>query len=540
MNRIAVWSAIVALLLSFTWAIARRLTRGGRHTHHAQSEQPQTQLDRIETALNRATRQLEALAIPLDDQDDSAPGFRQLAETLSQDIDRFRGQTSRLQSESEQLGSDARAVQSNTTQLKSHVNVFAGQIEALEAYGRAFAAKINDLETQRSTVQELDVRLQELIESLLTRTGALEGRQREIDQNSEAIHAHARTIASDVREVRQYLRTLNDLHTSLHHAPALVQQGLEDLAGLSSRLQEQEDLLATKLLEAEERQSVLEEQRQQLAAGTLELFDQARVYRATRDELKSEVQGESREIERLKLNQEKITEELRTERFQRNELEVEQRKLKAENKRLRQRLGNAAEEETRASDPARQFTITTEGLLSEAEQQNEHWSSAELPTSFEELVIWAKAAFPSVQIAESALQESAALNSAADKERWIEDTWKALGALHQYSTTEHSFTGDFYRWCRDSGDQFVWYPDRVAMQESDTTMAKYGHKRVFDIDTQVVSDGRIEMQAHIQIQKGGGQHIPRLFFFDDTNGVTGQVHVGFVGPHRLVPNFSGR
>jgi hypothetical protein len=44
------------------------------------------------------------------------------------------------------------------------------------------------------------------------------------------------------------------------------------------------------------------------------------------------------------------------------------------------------------------------------------------------------------------------------------------------------------------------------------------------------------MFAHMKIQSGGGGNIPRLYFYDDTDGPTGKMHVGFVGPHRHVRN----
>lgn len=46
------------------------------------------------------------------------------------------------------------------------------------------------------------------------------------------------------------------------------------------------------------------------------------------------------------------------------------------------------------------------------------------------------------------------------------------------------------------------------------------------------------MFAHLKVSEGGGQNIPRIYFHDDTKGVTGKVHIGFFGPHRFVPNKS--
>ena len=44
------------------------------------------------------------------------------------------------------------------------------------------------------------------------------------------------------------------------------------------------------------------------------------------------------------------------------------------------------------------------------------------------------------------------------------------------------------------------------------------------------------MHAHLKVAEGGGQNIPRIYFYDDAKGGTGKVHIGFIGPHRLVPN----
>jgi len=44
------------------------------------------------------------------------------------------------------------------------------------------------------------------------------------------------------------------------------------------------------------------------------------------------------------------------------------------------------------------------------------------------------------------------------------------------------------------------------------------------------------MVAHLKVAEGGGAQIPRIYFLDDTKGVTGKVHTGFFGPQRFVPN----
>ncbi len=79
---------------------------------------------------------------------------------------------------------------------------------------------------------------------------------------------------------------------------------------------------------------------------------------------------------------------------------------------------------------------------------------------------------------------------------------------------------------------------KLAMSESETVMNndKFAAARVFEIDPLVEPTGRITMQSHLKISEGGGNLAPRVYFHDDTGGKTGKVHVGFVGPHHLVPN----
>ena len=60
--------------------------------------------------------------------------------------------------------------------------------------------------------------------------------------------------------------------------------------------------------------------------------------------------------------------------------------------------------------------------------------------------------------------------------------------------------------------------------------------RLFPVSPDVNESGEIEMLNHLKIAEGGGPLAPRIYFYDDTGGVTGKVHVGFIGPHKYVPN----
>jgi hypothetical protein len=58
--------------------------------------------------------------------------------------------------------------------------------------------------------------------------------------------------------------------------------------------------------------------------------------------------------------------------------------------------------------------------------------------------------------------------------------------------------------------------------------------RLLPVDRAVDPLGRVHMEAHIKIAEGGGPLAPRIYFMHSM--VTGKVHVGFVGPHKHMPN----
>ena len=108
----------------------------------------------------------------------------------------------------------------------------------------------------------------------------------------------------------------------------------------------------------------------------------------------------------------------------------------------------------------------------------------------------------------------------------------ALLALHTYAT-DASRRSDFMQWCRRGGSRGVSHPaNQVAMGESMTV--NRDHKmtiaRTFPVDPALDVSGKRIMIAHIKLDQG--PTAPRLYFFDDTRGNTGKVHIGYIGPHR--------
>ena len=121
---------------------------------------------------------------------------------------------------------------------------------------------------------------------------------------------------------------------------------------------------------------------------------------------------------------------------------------------------------------------------------------------------------------------------------WANAAWRALRALNQYAQQAQDFNGSFYTWCAESGSPYAWPTKKLAMKESDSVRnnPKYYEPRVRSVDTAVHPDGKMFMDKHIKVAEGGGPLIPRILFEDDTGRKTRKVHIGFFGPHDLVPN----
>jgi hypothetical protein len=117
--------------------------------------------------------------------------------------------------------------------------------------------------------------------------------------------------------------------------------------------------------------------------------------------------------------------------------------------------------------------------------------------------------------------------------------WRGLRALAAYAQAKgDGFAGNFWIWC-ERGGPLAWpaTSKKLAMQESETVMkGRLAETRVFDISSEVGGASRMTMEAHLKISEGGGDLAPRVYFHDDSDGNTRKVHVGFVGPHYLVPN----
>ncbi|GHE44551.1 hypothetical protein GCM10017673_53350 [Streptosporangium violaceochromogenes] len=119
---------------------------------------------------------------------------------------------------------------------------------------------------------------------------------------------------------------------------------------------------------------------------------------------------------------------------------------------------------------------------------------------------------------------------------WASKTWDALRALDAFAQARSAreFSGGFFEWCRDAVGLTI-PAGMVAMSESRTvnTNGKYSTRRTFPVPPEVNPSGKVMMEAHIKIRKGGCP-APRIHFHDDSGGSTGKIWIGHVGDH--LPN----
>ncbi len=165
------------------------------------------------------------------------------------------------------------------------------------------------------------------------------------------------------------------------------------------------------------------------------------------------------------------------------------------------------------------------------------------PGSCQEAIDLASQHLGSLVVHSDAGQDLESIDQALESTHWVRQIWLGLVALNEYATVAAEFKGGFWEWCAGSGSIWVWpaTDKKLAMVESQDvkTNDRYRRQRVFPVDRSVRPGSQILMLAHLKIAEGGGNHIPRVYFFDDTKGATGKMHIGFIGPHYLVENRSG-
>ena len=151
-------------------------------------------------------------------------------------------------------------------------------------------------------------------------------------------------------------------------------------------------------------------------------------------------------------------------------------------------------------------------------------------------------------IPDTALVDLDVLDATVTATAWGQTTWAGLRALHAYAADRAAgwSGGGFWEWCKNSGHPRAWpaTAKKLAMRESERIVKsdKLMAYRRFPVPTRFSATGEMEMLAHLKISEGGGNLAPRIYFAPDVRPVESSEHdpalvlVGFIGPHKYVPN----
>ncbi|MEO3976976.1 hypothetical protein [Streptomyces sp. CAU 1734] len=183
----------------------------------------------------------------------------------------------------------------------------------------------------------------------------------------------------------------------------------------------------------------------------------------------------------------------------------------------------------------RQLMLQGEGLPAEPDIVDS-WES---PTTWDEL-FEAVERMSFVLLGETVPTATASLRCHTNERLWVHRSWEAFRALESYGRTKQTSGADgiphFAAYLRAPVAAVTIPASRYASAESNsvTTSDRFRQARTFPVPTAVCGRGQVLMQEHIRI--GTGQPpAPRLHFYDDTSGVTGKVHVGYLGKHLPSP-----
>lgn len=136
-----------------------------------------------------------------------------------------------------------------------------------------------------------------------------------------------------------------------------------------------------------------------------------------------------------------------------------------------------------------------------------------------------------VQLPDSALRTVDELTDSPSARAWAQSAYLGFRALHTYATVKPA-TG-FYLWCKDSGNEAAVFPvGLISMRESERIESNASLKtaRTFTVPGRIDPSEVLFMPAHLK-PGGGATDAPRIHFHDDVKGKSGQIWVGYFGPH---------
>ena len=346
-------------------------------------------------------------------------------------------------------------------------------------------------------------------------------REEPIRQQIKALQAAESSIRSDLEDLSASWVQADDRAKRSEEQRQELERRIDDLAALGTRLDGQVADLSEREFAQRSEEEALEEQLKRANADKVKLEQRVSTLEDEAQRLTTERDRAVEKSERLSKEAETLQEQLDRAQAKVQSAEAErliaQQNLEAQSNEFLTHFSGKINAE---SDGSTKAPDTVETFAALVEAAREHLNHIELPASAE--------------------RDLDALDAALEAEFWAQDAWLGLRALDEYARDVGDFTGGFWEWCKNSNAQHRWPASqkKLAMKESDsvTHSRDLSRKREFEVSTELQNSGRLVMHAHLKVAEGGGQNIPRIYFYDDAKGDTGKVHIGFIGPHRLVPN----
>lgn len=157
------------------------------------------------------------------------------------------------------------------------------------------------------------------------------------------------------------------------------------------------------------------------------------------------------------------------------------------------------------------------------------------PVTFAEVFDLTRTHLSRVVLPERVTSQVAELTGTAKTSVWVARTWAILTSLQEYAeqrTDGLTAAANLRTWMTTQTHP-AFSPSQVAIGESAVTAStkKFRTERTFRVPRDVNPSGRVVMESHVRVDAGGSYPAPRLYFYDDTTGTTGQIHVGYIGPH---------
>ena len=342
-------------------------------------------------------------------------------------------------------------------------------------------------------------------------------REEPIQPQIKALQAAESRLRSDLEDLSASWVQADDRAKRSEEQRQELERRIDELAALGTRLDGQVADLSEREFTQRSEEEALEEQLKGANADKVKLEQRVST-------LEDEAQRLTTERDRAVEKSERLSKEAETLQKQLDQAQAKVQSAEAERliaqENLEVQFAQFSGKTKAESDGSTKAPDTVETFAALVEAAREHLDHIELPASAE--------------------RELDALDQALEAGFWAQDAWLGLRALDEYARNVGDFSGGFWEWCNHGDAQHRWPASqkKLALKESDAVKHSrdLSRTREFEVSTELQSSGRLVMHAHLKVAEGGGQNIPRIYFYDDAKGDTGKVHIGFIGPHRLVPN----